>query len=269
MSPDPYEVLGVKPNADIDTIKAAYRQLVRANHPDIAADKAEANARMVVILEAWRTVADPDRRARLDSNRNQASNAAKSQVQHNATARPPAGGTRQGAGGARSGSSSSRSTGSSSSSSSSRSSRDRQSNTPRSTNSKSRLLGQVNEAAQLYFREGRADDAISLCQRVLKTDSRNLEATILLGDIYSSQGSLDRALILFERALLLQPNNVLVRRKRDSLRPPAPRMDPSRWPAPQPVPQAVPQAVPEPAPAEAPAARGGLFGRLKAKLGQK
>lgn len=53
---DPYEVLGVEPGASVATVKAAWRRLARANHPDLAADAAaqrKATRRMAEINAAY------------------------------------------------------------------------------------------------------------------------------------------------------------------------------------------------------------------------
>ena len=239
MTPDPYEVLGVEYDADFEIIKARYRILVRENHPDIAPDKAAANERMVVILEAWRTLSDPDRRARVDAQR----------ISHNRPAPPaptvpvasknsskaPQSNRRSGKSGAYG--SSGHSTG----------------------NARAKLLFQVNEAAQIYFKEGRADDAISLCKRVLKSDSRNVEATVLLGDIYAAVGEVDKARLMFDRALTLQPSNVIIQRKRDALRVNSPAEEHGWRPPAQSEP---PEPEPEPS-------RGGLFGLLRSRRDTK
>jgi len=233
MTPDPYEVLGVEYDADFEIIKARYRILVRENHPDIAPDKIAANERMVVILEAWRTLSDPDRRARLDAQRvnhtRPAPTAPTVPVATHGPSKSPAASRRSGK--ASTYGSSGHSAG----------------------NARAKLLFQVNEAAQIYFKEGRADDAISLCKRVLKSDSRNVEATALLGDIYSATGEVDKARLMFDRALTLQPNNVIIQRKRDALRVTSPS-DEIGWRPP--VADEQPEPEPEPS-------RGGLFGLLR------
>jgi curved DNA-binding protein CbpA len=61
-APDLYAVLGVPHDADLATIKAAYRSLARINHPDLGGDQRV----MVRLNEAWQTLRDPDRRATYD-----------------------------------------------------------------------------------------------------------------------------------------------------------------------------------------------------------
>lgn len=59
---NPYDELGVAPDADIDAINAAYRAKARATHPDAGgdADEFERLATAVAVLR------DPERRARFD-----------------------------------------------------------------------------------------------------------------------------------------------------------------------------------------------------------
>ena len=63
---DYYEVLGVSRNASQDDIKKAYKRLVRANHPDVAEDKAKAEKLMGTINEAYGVLNDPDKRSYYD-----------------------------------------------------------------------------------------------------------------------------------------------------------------------------------------------------------
>jgi len=67
---DPYEVLGVPPDADMATIRAAWRRLVRRSHPDhmIARGVPEeairlAQERMVAINDAWEKIREERRAA--------------------------------------------------------------------------------------------------------------------------------------------------------------------------------------------------------------
>lgn len=66
---DPHEVLGVRPEASAEDIKAQYHQLVRLNHPDLHHDddehaRALRHARMAEINAAFRMLNDPDELAR-------------------------------------------------------------------------------------------------------------------------------------------------------------------------------------------------------------
>ena len=67
---NPYHILGVSPNADNAALRAAYRNLVRRHHPDLASDEASrqiAGERMVNINWAWHIVSDANRRAIFDA----------------------------------------------------------------------------------------------------------------------------------------------------------------------------------------------------------
>ena len=65
---DPYEVLQVRPSADSDVIRAAYRVLARKYHPDHGGDPTQ----MVALNDAWDVLGDPVRRAAYDASRAEA-----------------------------------------------------------------------------------------------------------------------------------------------------------------------------------------------------
>ena len=50
-----YEVLGVEKNADLDSIKKAYRKLVRKYHPDVSKDP-DAVQKTAEVNEAYETL---------------------------------------------------------------------------------------------------------------------------------------------------------------------------------------------------------------------
>lgn len=58
-----YEVLGVAPDADLATIRAAYRRRARQTHPDVGGDEAE----FASVSLAWWTLSSPERRALYDA----------------------------------------------------------------------------------------------------------------------------------------------------------------------------------------------------------
>ncbi len=63
---DYYAVLGVPRDASADDIKKAFRQLARQYHPDIAKDKATAEAKFKEINEANEVLGDPSKRREYD-----------------------------------------------------------------------------------------------------------------------------------------------------------------------------------------------------------
>lgn len=66
MATDPYEILGVKRDADAAAIRAAYRKLAKRYHPDLNPGKAEAAERFKQINTANDILSDPEKRARFD-----------------------------------------------------------------------------------------------------------------------------------------------------------------------------------------------------------
>ena len=66
MSKDPYEVLGVRRDADAKEIKKAYRKLAAKYHPDQNPDDPRAEERFKEVAAAYGVIGDPERRARYD-----------------------------------------------------------------------------------------------------------------------------------------------------------------------------------------------------------
>ncbi len=60
-----YQRLGVPPTAEVADIKAAYRELARRNHPDLASGSGGHD--MAAVNEAWRVLGDPERRRAYDA----------------------------------------------------------------------------------------------------------------------------------------------------------------------------------------------------------
>jgi molecular chaperone DnaJ len=66
MSPDPYDVLGVSKDADLQEIKAAYKKLAVKHHPDKNPDDPEAHAKFQEVSNAYEILSDPEKRRRYD-----------------------------------------------------------------------------------------------------------------------------------------------------------------------------------------------------------
>ena len=61
-----YDLLGVKPEADIEEIKRAYRQLAKGLHPDVNAGDEDATEQFKEITAAYNLLADKARRTAYD-----------------------------------------------------------------------------------------------------------------------------------------------------------------------------------------------------------
>lgn len=71
---NPYEVLGVSPEAEPAVISAAFKALVRIYHPDsYSGDKTYANQRLKEINAAWDVLSNPKRKAEYDLKRHKSS----------------------------------------------------------------------------------------------------------------------------------------------------------------------------------------------------
>ena len=215
MGADLYDVLGVTSDADVTQIKRRYRQLVRQHHPDTQPPELRdrAHQQMLAINQAWTTLSDPAARARYDLSQRI--------VIHPPQSNFPASSTRSAS---RTSYQPAASSSGARTSTPSRATTSRPANTARAASSprrsgdtRSRLLTQVFEAAELYFFHGRVGEAIGVCRRVLQQDPSNAEAHALMGDMYADQGRLDVAVFHYEQAVRSQPNNVLYRKKWQSL----------------------------------------------------
>ena len=72
---NPYEVIGVKPEATEAEIRTAYRKLAKRHHPDLNPGNKEAEARFKEIASAYDLISDKDKRARFDRGEIDASGA--------------------------------------------------------------------------------------------------------------------------------------------------------------------------------------------------
>lgn len=63
---DYYEVLGVWPTADADTIKKAYFRLAKLHHPDVVGEQAGGDVDFKLINEAFAALSDPLQRREFD-----------------------------------------------------------------------------------------------------------------------------------------------------------------------------------------------------------
>ncbi|MDN3294326.1 J domain-containing protein [Streptomyces ficellus] len=66
---NPYTVLGVAPTASDAQIRAAFRRLVRALHPDTTAGEPVAGDQLDRVVAAYETLRDPQRRTAYDDSR--------------------------------------------------------------------------------------------------------------------------------------------------------------------------------------------------------
>ncbi len=65
---DYYKILGIEPDADLKTIKTAYRKLARKYHPDVSVEK-DAESKFKDIAEAYAALKEPEKRAEYDELR--------------------------------------------------------------------------------------------------------------------------------------------------------------------------------------------------------
>lgn len=66
---DPYSILGVKRDAGVDEIKAAWRNKAKSVHPDRNHDDPDANQRFAEVGRAYEVLKDPSKRSRYDERR--------------------------------------------------------------------------------------------------------------------------------------------------------------------------------------------------------
>ena len=204
---DPYLVLGVARSCDGETLKNAYRRLVRENHPDVVPDKSAATIRMTQINAAWALVGDPQKRAAFDLRQ---------RFEERQTRERFASGTRPT-------NAPKRTSSQSGASSRANDAQTPDKRAPAPTSRHARLA----EASRLLFKQNKPAEALELCRAILKTDFRNIPARELMGEAYLRLGQTERALAVWEQALVLAPNNVQLRRRWMQLMSPDVRAEPT------------------------------------------
>ncbi|BCM90940.1 chaperone protein DnaJ [Abditibacteriota bacterium] len=247
---DPYTILGVPRDCNADELKSAYRRLARENHPDIAHDKSAATLRMTQINAAWALIGDPQKRAgfdarwRFDERERQrlaaqrfaqqrstpkpkpappSPNPSKAKTGRPAPAHPPGPGRPAPA------------------KATPASPANPKASSKRSAASPASRHARLAEASNLLFKQNKPNEALEMCKWILKTDFRNIPARELMGEAYLRLGQTDRALAVWEQALVLAPANVTLRRRWLSLMPPETRAVHERKGTP--TAQAVPRAT--------------------------
>lgn len=63
-----YQILGVEPSADAETVKAAFRKLARQHHPDLNDGNRQAEEKFKEINEAYEVLSNPNKRAMHDTS---------------------------------------------------------------------------------------------------------------------------------------------------------------------------------------------------------
>jgi len=188
-----YEILGVPKTASVGEIKKRYRELVRLHHPDVAADKAGAQAAFIKIAEAYQTLVKPDKRMLYDSTLGMSDfkveTGGRSTSRTTDIPKPPT--------------------------EAPRATRQARPEDIRRTR-QSRVESWMVEARR-GFSSGQFRSAIHACREAVNLEPRNAEAHILMGDIYRIQGSLDEALGMYTIAIQLDPRNAGLQAKLDRL----------------------------------------------------
>ena len=172
-----YEVIGVPPQATTDEIKKKYRELARQFHPDVIKDKDKTLGQKVFtqINQAYRVLADPEKRSQYDStlvaDKGRTANVqASSQVASNGTA---------------------------------------QANSAPLTAAQSATLARLVADAEAAMMENKLGNVKIICDKVLASDPRNVKALSILGDALVQMGKPRDAAIAYRRALQVGPSALL------------------------------------------------------------
>ena len=171
-----YEILDVPRTATAAQIKRRYRQLVRQHHPDVAQDKAAAKATFIRITEAYQALSNQDRRLIYDASLDA--------DMFKVPPRRP-----------------------------STSSRPSASRPTQQARSRAVHVDELIHQAQAAFIQGQFRTASWICKQVQQMDARNVQAYVILGDIYRIQRRPEEAIAMYSIAAQLDPRNADVRAK--------------------------------------------------------
>lgn len=170
-----YEVLGLPPSATTDQIKKKYRELARKYHPDIAQDKVFSQRVFTQINQAYRVLADPDRRAQYNSTLDVAAKPAVPAPASAAT-RPTAPATTA-----------------------------PKAASPEQVKAISQLLGNADRAIM----DSKPLEARGFCVKVLEIDPQNMRGMVLMGDALVMMGQAEDAAVQYRKALAVTPSPLI------------------------------------------------------------
>lgn len=175
-----YEVLGVSPEATTRDIKVKYRELARKFHPDLVKDKALGVKVFSQVNQAYRILADTERRRIYDEqqigNRTKSRSKATVAASNIAMAVEP---------------------------------KPVQNTVRTLTESQVAQLSRSLNLADNAIMEGQADQARQLCEAILRIDSQNARALAILGDAYVTLMRPEAAIKAFRRAMEISPSSMV------------------------------------------------------------
>lgn len=166
-----YEILGVSPKATTDEIKRKYREMARKFHPDRpnVTDKAAGQKVFAQINRAYGVLSDPEKRAKYDATLDPTSAAARATAPNGAPA----------------------------------------ASTGPLTAAQSANVNRLVGDAETALLQNKLDNALSICQLVLKTDPRNAKALGFLGETFERMGKPTEAAAAYRHALQVAPSALL------------------------------------------------------------
>ncbi len=257
---DPYFVLGVARTCSGEELKLAYRKLARENHPDMARDKGAATIRMTRINAAWALVGDPQKRSAFDArwrldelDRARRAEPIRAASVPKPPAPPPSTPTKT-APPPRPPKAEAPPPAPPQTKSKAAPRR------PASVSTGAARHARLAEASRLLFKQNKPNEALDVCKSILKSDFRNIPARELMGEAYLRLGQTDRALAVWEQALVLAPANITLRRRWLSLMTPETRAVYEQRVA---LPKSAPVATNLPRPKTSPSLLSRLVGKLK------
>lgn len=178
-----YEVLGLPPSATTDQIKKKYRELARKYHPDIAQDKVFSQRLFTQINQAYRVLADPERRAQYNVTLDSPARAAAP------TPPAPAAASRPGPAAAQPAQATPKA----------------EAPNPQKTQAITQLLGNADGAIMA----SKPLEARGFCMKVLEIDPKNLRGLVLLGDALVMMGQPEDAAVQYRNALAVGPSPMI------------------------------------------------------------
>ncbi len=190
-----YEVLGVPQAATTDQIKKKYRELARKYHPDVIQDKTLGQRVFSQINQAYRILADPERRAQYNSTLTQSRPAGPVQAAPQAAPPPvnPAAARPQPASAAVKPAAAPA----------------RPAAAPSASVQKMQAISGLLAGADNAIMASKPIEARAFCMKVLEIDPRSARALEVLGDALAQMGRREEAAVQYRSVLQIAPSSLV------------------------------------------------------------